>query len=77
MLVQSRSYITTSTSSTTTTTTTTTTALITEHEGQEGRQEQAHLDNEAESQESSIGDSIISTIEHTDFTDIEIGSKIC
>jgi hypothetical protein len=81
MLVRSRAYTTISTSSTTTTTTTititTTTALITEHEGQEGRQKQAHLDNEAEPQESSIGDSIISTIEHTDFTDIEIGSKIC
>jgi hypothetical protein len=34
------------------------------------------LDNEAEPQESSIGDSIISTIEHTDFTGIEIGSKL-
>jgi hypothetical protein len=81
MLVRSRPYTTTSTSFTTTTTTitttTTTTALITEHERQEGREKQTHLNNEPEPQESSIGDSIINTIEHIDFTDIEIGSKLC
>jgi hypothetical protein len=80
MIVRSRLYTTTSifftTTTTTTTITTTTTALITKHERQKGRQEQAHLDNEAELQESFVGDSIINTIEHTDFTDIEIGSKL-